>query len=160
MRKLPHGFTVIELLVVVSIIGFLFTIGVANYINFNRRQLVNQTALKFVEELRLAQSLANNSQKTTGCNGTLEGYSFAYSNSSHQYQIKIYCFGSYSEKIKEENFSQELTVSPASGEIKFKVLKRGIDCGGGLDHCDLTLSGFGYSRTVKIEKGGAIYVAE
>ncbi|MGB9613813.1 MAG: pilus assembly FimT family protein, partial [Candidatus Margulisiibacteriota bacterium] len=37
---LNTGFTLIELLVTISLIGILFTIGIASYIDFSRRQTV------------------------------------------------------------------------------------------------------------------------
>lgn len=78
-RKLSisdFGFTLIELLIIISIMGILMTTGVAYYQNFNRRQIVIQTAKELKNNLRLAQSRALAGEKDCAigvCGGTIIG---------------------------------------------------------------------------------------
>lgn len=151
MKNLPRGYTLIELLVVISIISFLFTIGVVSYRNFNRRQLVNQAALKIAEGLRMAQSLARNNQKT--CSGVLEGYKFVVSGLN--FEIQECCSGSCNE-VKEEQITSSSEISLGGfTEVKFKILRQGIDCE---IPCELNVSGFGNSKTIVVDPGGSIEI--
>lgn len=56
--KNARGFTLIELVVVMAIMGLLFNLGVARYVDFNRRQSVITTGLKLKNDLRSIQQKA------------------------------------------------------------------------------------------------------
>lgn len=67
------GFTLIELLVVMGIIALLVGIGIANYQNFNRNQILSQAAQNLRSNLRDAQNRALSGEKICGpsaCGGT------------------------------------------------------------------------------------------
>ena len=96
-RRKKSGFTLVELLVVISVITILSSLGFATYVNFNRTQVIVQTADRIISDLRLAQSLAANNQRPpdnenpeseTGLCGSnpLVGYSFKM-NSEKNYTI-------------------------------------------------------------------------
>lgn len=55
MKK--NGFTLVELLVVLSVIGILSTVGVAAFVNYSRAQAINSGILSFVSFLQTAKSL-------------------------------------------------------------------------------------------------------
>lgn len=70
------GFTLIELIIALSIIGLLSTLGLAYYQDFNRRQIVVQVAKDLKNNLRLAQSKALTGEKDCAigiCGGTTLG---------------------------------------------------------------------------------------
>jgi len=69
-----QGFTLVELMVVIALMGLLFNLGVARYIDFNRRQSVVAQGLKLKNNLRSIQQNALSGVKpATGCT-VLEGY--------------------------------------------------------------------------------------
>lgn len=140
-----QGFTLIETLVTISIIGILSSVGLASYINFNRKQLVIQSARKILEDMRLAQSLASNNQKPEGCD-TLSGYSFSVSGTS--YTITADCSSAYT--VKTGSIPANLTISGFS-KVEFKVLRQPVITTGGNS---LTVTGFGKSKTINVGVGG------
>lgn len=140
------GFTLIEILVTISIIGILSSIGLASYINFNRQQLVIQSARKILDDMRLAQSLASNNQKPDGC-GTLSGYSFSVSGTG--YTIKADC-SSGGVVVKTGSIPANLTVTGFS-KVEFKVLRQPVKTTGGNS---LTVTGFGVSKIISVGVGG------
>ena len=73
------GFTLIEILVVVGIIGVLVSIGIASYNNFNEKRKVKRAAEELKLYIRLAASKAINNEKDTrtgycGTGDTLSGW--------------------------------------------------------------------------------------
>jgi len=58
-----RGFSLVELLVVLAIMGILATIGLARYNNFNARQQVKNAALELKSNLRKYQTYAISGQK-------------------------------------------------------------------------------------------------
>lgn len=159
-RSTKAAFTLIEILVVVSVMAILSSVGFASYINFNRSQIVNQAAQKIIEDLRLAQSLAANNQKPEEECETLNGYSFIINKNNKSYRIVANCSPKYEgEAVKTGLIPSNLIISYAgySGEentISFRVLDRAVSA----NSLEITVSGFNgnYNRTVLIGSGGTI----
>jgi prepilin-type N-terminal cleavage/methylation domain-containing protein len=72
-KSFMRGFTLIEMLVVVTITGLTVGGGIAAYNRFNDRQKVLQAAKTVVNQLRLVQKQADAGEKPDGC-GVLDGY--------------------------------------------------------------------------------------
>lgn len=73
MRKrfYQSAFSLIELLVVISIIGLLSTIGIAGYNRFNNQQILRQTKNEVKTAIRQAVARAKNNEKDcTVCGGS------------------------------------------------------------------------------------------
>lgn len=140
-----QGFTLIEILVTISIIGILSSVGLASYINFNRQQLVIQSARKILDDMRLAQSLASNNQKPEDCD-VLFGYSFSISGTG--YTITADCSSVYT--IKTGSIPANLTTSGFS-KVEFKVLRQPVKTTGGNS---LMVTGFGLSKIISVGVGG------
>jgi prepilin-type N-terminal cleavage/methylation domain-containing protein len=154
MKRQTAGFTLVELLIVISIIAILSATGLATYINFSRNQLVSQAARKIAQDLRLAQSLASSNQKPeSGC-GILNGYVFKV-DSPTTYSIIPDCTPLYTGKpIKTGSVADNLDLSGFS-QVKFKVLRQGVETTGGTT---ITVRGFvDKSKVVEIN-GGAIKI--
>lgn len=161
VKKLPgnFAFTLIELLVTISLIGILFTIGIASYIDFSRRQIVTQAARQIVEDLRMAQSLAANNQKPQDplpC-GTLNSYTFIF-DSDNSYTINPDCTGPVyvGESIKTGSVlpPPDLTLSGFT-QVKFKVLRQTLECN--FNPCELIIKdASGHEKIIIVGSGGAI----
>lgn len=77
------GFTLIELVVVIAIIGLLVGGSVAGYVQLNNRQVVQTSAQGLISVMRQAQQRALSGKKpTSGCT-TLTGYRVAGSGNSY-----------------------------------------------------------------------------
>jgi len=153
--KLLPGFTLVELLVAISLVGILSGIGITSFINFRQNQIVNQAASQIVQDLRLTQSMALNGQKPTGCS-QLQGYFFKLDLSGRTYKIYAECTGgcpsgcSEGNPAKSDKVSDKLTLSGFT-LVEFKVLNRGIVTTGG---SKLDVTGFTKKKTVTIDQSG------
>src|SRR5437762_5518928 len=86
---MKKGYTLIEILVGLSIIGILFAVGYLNFRDYARRQAVVAASRALKSDLRLAQEQALAGQKPTGC-GTLNGYQLNIT-STTAYEIDAVC---------------------------------------------------------------------
>lgn len=155
------GFTLIELLVTISLIGILFTVGIASYIDFSRRQTVTQAARQIVEDLRMAQSLAANNQKPQAPSqcGTLNSYTFKL-DSENRYTIDADCTSpAYDGEPIKDTFVLAPPNLELSGftQVKFKILRQTLECNA--NPCELTVKDpSGHEKVVVVGSGGAINV--
>ena len=152
MKKTAFGFTLIELLVVMTIMGILFGIGVAQYMNFNRSQILEQAAQELKNNLRLAQTKAANGEKPTECTSALEGYQVNFS-LPRTYQIQAKCGGSLVGTPKTFSLPSVVEFSSLPSPILFKVLAQGTDLDSDLT---ITLTAFEKNKTVTVTKQGKI----
>ena len=102
-RKIK-GFSLIELMIVVSLMGLLFVAGVANYRSFARRKILDSAVNLIRADLKLAQTSALSGVKpmTAECDSPnrLSGYALTFT-SSTTYQIEAYCTGSASPVVSK-----------------------------------------------------------
>lgn len=159
------GYTLVELLIVVSLVGILSAVGVASYISFNRNQVVLQTAKKVVQDLRLAQSLAANNQKPLQSDGTLDpacemlvNYAFEV-DSATSYHLQLNCSNNYTPQspVKSVELPSGMTFNTSALSVKFLPLQKGIVSSGPLT---LQVMGFNKTKIITIDPGGAINVSE
>ncbi|MGB6881857.1 MAG: prepilin-type N-terminal cleavage/methylation domain-containing protein [Microgenomates group bacterium] len=134
MRKyasLPKvsGYTLIEILVGMTIIGLIFSFGYVSYRDFARRQALLGTARKLKVDLRLAQeqALAGKKPDSVACNteGALNGYDF-YAESAGSYKIQANCAGGLVD-IKTVQISSDVSLSSNPNRFTFKVLGKGVN---------------------------------
>ena len=154
MRK---GYTLIEVLVSLTVIGILFGFGFASFRDFSRRQQLAGVARSLRGELRLVQGKASAAEKPSGC-GTniLSTYSFQILNPT-SYKITANCSGEVNVDIKTVNLSGGVTMLPISGTILFKVLGQGTNIpAGGRVEITLTQTGTNNVQVVTVTSGGEI----
>jgi prepilin-type N-terminal cleavage/methylation domain-containing protein len=99
--KSQKGFTLIELIVVFTVMAILSTIGVASFVSYSRSQALNQTTSDLVQTLNTAKSLSASQLKTLSKNGkswgcqtfqTLSGYGVSIGQG--YYRLYIQCVAS------------------------------------------------------------------
>lgn len=168
--KSRSGFTLLELLISISIMALLFTAGYANYRDFQRRQHLESAVTSVRGDLRFAQGLALSGRKPAGCS-SLNGYMFRRRNDS-QYRIEAVCNngqtcnGNSDFCFKTVDLPQGVTINNLNGaggnSFYFKVLGRGLSRANGNDISgDVTItlnfpdSGVS-SQTVVVTSGGEI----
>lgn len=159
-NTLKKGYTLIELLVGITIISIVFTIGYAGFREFSRRQALSGVSKTVKADLRLAQQLASTGQKPSVDQGScsqLSGYTFEREDVS-EYSISANCFNAgfaVSRLVKTVNLDTDVTISVSPNpSIQFKVLGQGTNSDSDftitLDHTS------GSQTTIVVGSGGEI----
>lgn len=153
------GYTLIEVLVGITIIGIVFSAGFASFREFSRRQVVVGVAKQIKGDLRLAQSSAISGKKPGGCNGVLDGYNFRVVVGGLSYVVEADCSGAGSPiEVKSVTLPSGLLISiPSPNPITFKALGQGTNIvSGGSAILTLTQTGTNNQATITITAGGEI----
>lgn len=126
---LVWGYTLVEILVGLTIIGMVFGVGFASFRGFARRQSVASGIRALKADLRLAQeqALAGKKPDDPNCNSPnlLDGYNFVV-DSSNQYTIEARCTGG-TVTVKQVNLDNITISTPFPNPILFKVLGQGTN---------------------------------
>lgn len=167
-KRLDSGFTLIEILVVFSIISILSAIGFASFVSYSRSQQLNQTANNI--KLLVSQARFNSistvkinrdiSGNTVDCSSSsLDGYSVIITG-TNQIELDQECNGSTAQPIKIITLPSNLTfTSPTGGavmcaSIHFSALSA---TSAGLP-CSIALSGYGQKKTIDIDAIGNVSI--
>ncbi len=163
--KWGKGYTLIEILVGLTIVGLLFGVGYANFRAFSQRQIVKDAAKNIQGDLRLTQGMALAGQKPDDplCNSplnTLIGYNFTILSPS-TYEIRATCSGgSASSANKTITLSPGASFSspfPSPNPILFKVLGNGTNISDGQTvTIKIVQDGTLNESTVSVSSGGQI----
>lgn len=134
------GFSLIELIVVFTIVALMLAFVIPGFNNFNRGQILKAAAEDLVASLREAQSSALSGKKASSCteNDTLIGYYITFSKDMTGYSIGLRCGINNpvdSPHIKDVLFSssgvvkvKEILPVPSSGAITimFQPVNKGV----------------------------------
>ncbi len=162
--KKNTGFTLIELLVVISIILLITGGGIAGFINFNDKQLV-QTTVKDIQTLmRAGQVKARSGEGAIECqtaggfsNGKLRGYQVAQAVGAVVLN-RVCVEGANTVYIERSRTTLDDTVSVTlSDSVVFLSLKGGVDVGS-TNPATVTVSGnyTGLVYVYEVHPGGEI----
>jgi type IV fimbrial biogenesis protein FimT len=115
--KTPHitnkyGFTLIELVVVFSIMAVLATVGVASFVSYSRQQTLQQAANGFVATLNSARAKAVSQVKPAACVTAPKGLS------AYRVQI-ILANNSYKLEAICDGFPYTITTTTLPGGVTF-----------------------------------------
>lgn len=154
------GFTLIELMVVLSITAVLGTAGIAGFVTYNQIQSLQSAANEVASTLNVARSRALSQVKLgascTAGSQILEGYSVDISVSEKSYTLNSRC-SAVSSVLEKKTLPENITfknppdTSPTS--FFFPVLLSGVQSPG-----QIVVSGFGREKTIKINSLGGIVV--
>lgn len=151
-----RGYTLIEVLVGLAIIGLLFTIGYAGYRDFAKRQVLNNVYEELKTNLNTARQRALSGEKSNcpqGQSDTLQGYKFTIT-SSNSYAIKPKCTAGDGTSVVSPTLPSGFTVSSAADPILFNALAQGTNLTGDVDITIVQLNGG--SKKITITQQGTI----
>jgi prepilin-type N-terminal cleavage/methylation domain-containing protein len=155
MNKRTAGFTLIELMIVVTVMAILTGVGIAAYNRFNRKQKMLAAANQFAVDLRLAQKNADSSElPPTGCvDDYITAYSLRYVDAI-QYAIWAECTGGEAligtRNLPEGIFQDDF------GEIEFLT-----DSGGAtLKTVTFSITGDDRNARVVVSSAGSVSVED
>jgi len=155
MKWKKNGYTLIEILVALTIIGLLFSFGYVSFRDFSRRQTISGVAKNIQGDLRLAQGNAITGQKPVGCNTTLDTFGFRVLTTA-SYAIEANC-GATTVSVKSVSLPAGVSIStPTPNPLLFKILGQGTNLGATDWALILTQTGTGNTVTVTVTSGGEI----
>jgi prepilin-type N-terminal cleavage/methylation domain-containing protein len=169
----PKGFTLIELIIVFSVLSILAVAGLASFVKYSRVQTISNDSQNIVSAINLAKSKTISQIKPLECssdpgtNRVLEGYNVTFS-AGGVYDVNVLCSGGYSKQVNSNHYklSKEIDYHADTNisSIRFKVISGGVivTATNGSEITDGTgiikLSGFSNSecRVIKIKLNGTI----
>lgn len=143
-----HGFTLIEIIVSVTLLLVLTGLFIANYNGFNSSQTVKQAASTFIRDLQAARTKAASGTKPTGCD-TLVGYTVSFTATT--YTDQALCQGGAVGEIHAYALPTGVTFSPTPNSITFYALDRGASA-----NQTIFLTGFGTTMNVSVFTSGIV----
>lgn len=150
--KFSQGFSLIELLVVFSIIGVVMVSSIASFYSYNKNQSYVTAVADVKQMLNLARSKAMSQVKPVQCGtSSLDGYQFWYPTSGTYYRLSVRCGGTY-HVLERKSLPSNVTFT-TSTTIFFKVSTGTIDAAR-----NIVLTGDGKTSTIRVEKTGSISV--
>jgi prepilin-type N-terminal cleavage/methylation domain-containing protein len=149
---LKDGYTLIELLIVISIIALVFGVGTASYRNYQGRQLFEASVREILSDLRLAQEYAL-AGRSEGCS-QFEGYVFESAQNGLNYSIYRRCGGN-NVLYKNKSLPSGTTIQVRGNNngdrnFRFNALGKGLDVTTA-EACVTITRGL-YTKYVKIDK--------
>lgn len=157
--NIGRGYTLIEILVSLTILSIIFGFGYVSFRDFSRRQAVAGVAKSINGDLRLTQEMALSGKKPDDAKcaapNTLRGYFFRV-DSAQSYSIGADCTGG-SVLTKSVDLPSDISIStPSPNPILFKVLGQGTNLTSSKTMLTLTQMGTANSTTITISKEGEI----
>lgn len=164
------AYTLIEILIALTILGLIFGIGYVNFRDFSRRQALAGVARKIKGDLRVAQENATSGKKPTDLQNkcvdptdhthpVLNGYNFNVTG-IHEYVIQAVCsIGTTTGTVDVKSvsvLSDNITISTSQNPILFKVLGQGTNIGLTPVSITLTQTGTGSQAVITVSSGGEI----
>jgi prepilin-type N-terminal cleavage/methylation domain-containing protein len=150
------AYSLIEILVALTIIGILFGAGFVIFRDFSRRQALVSVARQIRGDLKLAQEYALSGKKPEegGCI-LLDGYRVKFSSTS--YSIYSICSGGEQEVEGKKNIGLPTGISMtySQNSVTFRVLGKGADLSGVLV-ITLTQAATGKTNEIKVSPTGKI----
>lgn len=122
-RTLNCGFTLIEILVAISIVGLLFGLGYAAYREFTFRQSLENTHKELGVNFELVRQLALSGEKPAGCSGALKGYRVSFE--SVVYRVYAACDSDI--LVRTILLAPGVEFVSYTNNVLFKVLGQGTD---------------------------------
>ena len=155
-----EGFTLIELIVVFSVIAILSTVGVASFVTYSRNQTLQQATNDLVTVLNTAKAKSTSQVKPfpqCGASAVLNGYSVSINVSAGTYTLNVVCQGA-TIPLSTTRLPANVSFNLATGNppttttnVFFSLLTSAVIGTG-----NIVLSSSGRTKTVTITSTGGI----
>lgn len=155
--KKSHGYTLIELLIVIAIVAILFTIGYVSFRDYSQEQSLLSAVRTIRTDVLSTKELALSGDKPSTCNTILNNYKFSIT-SGTTYSITANCSPNDDISVKDVTVPAGFTLTaPTPNPITFKVLADGTNIALGATASILvTQTSTGNSRAITIGGNGDI----
>lgn len=148
------GYTLIELLVGISIVGIIFSVGYAGFRQFSQRQQLAGVAKSITSDLQLIKQKALTGEKPSGVACTkLDGYAF-FRSSATRYILQAVCTNNPTIATKTVDLTG-ITMTVTTNSTVFKVLGQGTGLAA-TNTITLTQTATGNTYSITIGTGGDI----
>jgi len=147
------GYSLVELLVVISILGVIGTVSIASFVKFNDRQVVEGAVADVSSFYNLARQRALSQIRPTQClaNQSLRGYQVVLNTLSGSYQLNGLC-GNSNYTISQKTLPTGVTFATTSPTSITFTVPAGVPTGSGI----VTINGYGKTKTITINSSGII----
>lgn len=163
-----YGFTLIELIVVIAILGVISAIGIASLVSYSRSASLDNNTKDLAQMLLTAKQKAYDQVKPSACSSStqqdsLTGYEVDINkvynpvscsppiNSSNFYVLYAIC-SKNCVKVSEGTLATNLSFS-ASNNFFFPVLTGGVLSSNGQT---VTIKGYNQSKTITVSQNGTV----
>lgn len=145
------GYTLIEILVGLTITALIFSGGYTNYRDFVRREALNNAYDRLQKDLNLARQRSLSGEKPVNC-ATRELRGYNVSITSDRYTITASC-GTSNILVRDIEFPEGIAASPS--EIFFKTLGQGTTSSSD-EEITLTQDSTNEQRTLTVSPEGSV----
>jgi len=154
---MKKGYTLIELLIVIVIMGIVFSIGYVNFQDYSRQQALLAAVRSIETDIHQTQEYALSGNIPAACTTLLNNYKFNVT-SSTTYEIDATCTPNTTIQIKIFNVAAGMTIAaPNPNPIVFKTLGQGTNiASGGTARIVVTQTLTGKTRTITIGETGNV----
>jgi len=147
------GFTLIEILVVFSLIGILTALGFASYSAFNGEQALSSSASDVATMLSSAKSHALTQVVPNSCGtNSITGYQVSISTTTQQYILSVVCGSSYA--LTTNKLQSQVTFGGSSTTSVFFNMSTGTVTA----PATIIVNGYGKTKTIRVSSTGIISV--
>ena len=152
------GFTLIEMLVVFSLLFTFSTVGIASYVQFTNDQSLNAAVGEFSTTLNISRMRAVSQvipAAATSCAGqTLRGYQINLTPGDRDYEIDILCGGNVVMLNKQKLLDNICFNSASNTPLIFNIAD------GTTKPAIITINGIDKSKVISIDNAGNVSVSE
>ena len=145
------GFTLIELIVVFSILSILSAMGLASFATYSRIQAVTNERNNLILTLNTAKARAQSQVKPSSCSTqTLNGYQVFINTTNNTYTLRAICSTSIVD-ISTTRLASNVTFQSASPTTYFFPVLTGGVTGG-----TIVITGYSIVQTINVNTNGTI----